>query len=108
MTARTMEGFHHFHDPIRRSYVRDTLLALAKRYAWELEAWAVLANHYHFVAHTSAAQTSAESLRKFLRHLHGDITRHINRLDQAEGRRLWHNYRETRLTHHESYLARLH
>jgi len=108
VTARTLEGVQHFLESDRRTFVRDTLLVLAKRYGWDMEGWAVLSNHYHFVAHTSAIQTSAESLRKFLRHLHGDVTRHINRLDQVEGRKLWHNYRETRLTHHESYLARLH
>jgi putative transposase len=108
VTARTIGGIEHFHDPLRRTFVRDALLGHAKRYGWEMEAWAVLSNHYHFVAHTTASQSNAESLRKFLRHLHGDVTRHINRLDRVEGRKLWHNYRETQLTHHESYFARLH
>lgn len=43
----------------------------------------------------------------FLRHLHGEVTRHVNRLDGIEGRKIWHNYRETWLTFQRSYLARL-
>ena len=33
------------------------LLALAKIYAWHLEAWAVFSNHYHFIAHSPAAMS---------------------------------------------------
>ena len=108
VNARTLNQSPHFRTPERLTFVRDRLLHLAKRYCWELEAWAILSNHYHFVAHTAPGVETARSLKKFLQHLHGDITRHINRLDLAEGRKIWHNYRETLLTHHESYLARLH
>jgi putative transposase len=31
----------------------------------------------------------------------------LNRLDQTPGRQVWFNYRDTRLTHQRSYLARL-
>jgi putative transposase len=31
----------------------------------------------------------------------------VNQLDTASGRQVWHNFRETRLTHQRSYLARL-
>jgi putative transposase len=72
-----------------------------------MEAWAVLVNHYHFVAHTANAQESAESLSSFLKHLHADIARQVNRWDREDGRRIWHNYRETLLTFPDSYYARL-
>jgi len=32
----------------------------------------------------------------------------LNALDQQPGRSVWYNYRDTRLTHQHSYLARLH
>ena len=107
VTARTREQTRHFQPPERLGWACGHLLELAGHYGWRMEAWAVLPNHYHFVAHSPEGATSAESLRKFLRHLHGDITRHINRLDGVEGRKIWQNYRETHLTHEESYLSRL-
>ena len=107
VTARTWEQARHFHSEDRLGFVRDRLLSLALHYGWKLEAWAVLANHYHFVAHSPEPSRSAESLGRFLRHLHGDVTRFINRSDGVEGRTLWHNYRETHLTLQRGYLARL-
>jgi putative transposase len=49
----------------------------------------------------------AESLRDMLGKLHGKTAKWVNRLDGAETRKVWHNYRETRLTYEKSYLARL-
>ena len=40
--------------------------------------------------------------------LHMKTGEWINGLDQAPGRKVWHNYRETRLTFEKSYFARLH
>ena len=43
-----------------------------------------------------------------LRKLHSLATKELNRRENQPGRtRLWQNYRETRLTHQHSYLARL-
>lgn len=39
--------------------------------------------------------------------LHGKTASWLNKRDEAPGRRVWHNYRETRLTIEGSYLARL-
>ena len=108
VTARTLSRQHHFQATERRSFLQAHLLELAARYAWRLEAWAVLTNHYHFVGHSPEGVESAESLRRFLRHFHADTARQVNRLDNTPGRQVWHNYRETRLTLQHSYLARLH
>jgi putative transposase len=43
----------------------------------------------------------------FLRDLHADTATALNRLDSAEGRQVWFNYWDTRLTYERSYLARL-
>lgn len=111
VTARTLERRQHFLDPARRTFLKDQLLALARRYKWRIEAWAVLSNHYIFVGHslgnTEEEPRSAESLRVFLRHFHGEATRHVNQADELQGRKIWHNFRETLLTYQRSYLARL-
>jgi putative transposase len=108
VTARTRTRGTHFAGPERLSLLQERLRALAAHYGWTLEAWCVLANHYHFVAHSPADQNSAESLRRWLRHLHADTARAVNRIDRTPGRQVWQNYRETVLTFQKSYLARLH
>ena len=40
--------------------------------------------------------------------LHERTAKWVNQLDLSPGRKVWHNFRETRLTHEKSYLARLH
>jgi putative transposase len=83
------------------------LLKLANDHGWHLEAWAVFSNHYHFVAHSPAAVSTAETLSKMLGVLHAKTAAWVNRLDEAPGRQVWHNFWETRLTYQRSYLARL-
>ena len=107
VTSRTLEQKPYFHTPERLTMLQDHLLTLAEKYGWRLEAWAVLSNHYHFVAHSPTGETSAASLGKFLRHLHGNVSRQINQADGVQGRQIWQNYRETHLTYQKSYLARL-
>ena len=107
VTARTRNRIPHFDAGERRTLLQDMILALASRYAWTLEAWAVLNNHYHLVAHSPPGVNSAQSLGKFLKHLHADSAREVNRVDAAAGRIVWQNYRDTHLTYQNSYLARL-
>jgi putative transposase len=105
VTAGTLHKEHVFRDPSALDNLQNRLLALAAHYGWQLEAWAVFSNHYHFVAQSPA--TGAASLRPLLRHLHGDTAREQNRQDCQPGRQVWHNYWETQLTFERSYLARL-
>ena len=107
VTARTLNKVPYFCSPDRLGFVRDRLLSLAGHYGWKLEAWAVLSNHYHFVGHSPEFERGAQSLGKFVRHLHSDITRFVNRADGVAGRTLWHNYRETHLVFQHGYMARL-
>lgn len=80
-------------------------LALAQRFGWKREAWAVFSNRYHFVAH--APTEGAGSLPEMLNLLHSKTAAWVNRLDETPGRKVWFNYWETRLTHQKSYWARL-
>ena len=79
----------------------------ANDFAWQLEAWAVFSNHYHFIAHSPEADPNAGSLRDMLGILHVKTARWVNRLDKTPVRKVWFNYRETKLTFERSYLARL-
>src|SRR5204863_8845388 len=47
------------------------------------------------------------SLSQMLGVLHTKTARWVNRLDGMPNRHVWHNFRDTKLTHQKSYLARL-
>jgi hypothetical protein len=49
----------------------------------------------------------ASALSQMLAVLHARTAGWINRLDDAPGRKVWHNFWDTKLTYQKSYLARL-
>ena len=104
VTAATLYKQRFFTKPDHLDLLQDQLLSLAKRYQWQLEAWAVFVNHYHFVGRN---RTESESLDKFLKHLHASTAIEINRHDQTAGRQVWYNFWDSKLTYERSYLARL-
>ncbi|MFT5469408.1 MAG: putative transposase [Verrucomicrobiales bacterium] len=108
VTAGTYRKERFFGSRRRLRMLHDELLKHAKRFKWRLEAWAVFSNHYHFVAHSPEKESDARSLSVFLATLHGKTSATVNEWDDAKGRKVWHNYRETELTFERSYLARLH
>ncbi len=103
-TAGTLGKARLFAGDARLALLENHLLAKANLYHWQIEAWAVFANHYHFVARGCP---ESANLGKFLKHLHSDTARELNRLDGQPKRKVWHNFRETKLTYERSYLARL-
>ena len=104
VTAGTYNKERHFQSPERLTIVHDALLSLAEQYGWDLQAWAVLSNHYHIV---SVSPSDASSLHKLIRHLHSVTAIEINRSDGTPGRKVWHSFWDTHLTYQKSYLARL-
>lgn len=108
VTARTRNQRYLLAEDVMKDWFEAKLLELADEFGWKLEAWCVLSNHYHLVAHSPAGTNSAESLSRMFQKLHSLTTKELNRREQQPGRtRLWQNYRETHLTFPQSYLARL-
>jgi putative transposase len=107
LTAGTYRKEHFFRGANRLSVLHRGLLKLAQDIDWQLEAWAVFSNHYHFVAHSPESEDSAESLSRMLGLLHEKTAKWINKLDGKAGRQVWHNFWETKLTYEKSYLVRL-
>jgi putative transposase len=107
LTVGTYLKAHHFRGPERLKLLHDALLRTADSFRWHLEAWAVFSNHYHFVGHSPGDEDNAKSLPVMLKELHRTMSLRVNDLDDSPGRRVWFNYRETRLTYQRSYLARL-
>ena len=104
VTAGTYLKKPTFAGPQRLEYLCDRIRELAEKYQWQLQAWAVFPNHYHFVA-LSFPQSA--SLASFTRHLQSVTTMQANRWDGTRGRKVWFHYWETDLAYPESYFARL-
>ena len=79
VTAATYQKAHYFRGAERLRVLQRGLLKLAADYGWQIEAWVVFPNHYHFVAHSPAALPSAENLPKMLTKLHTKTATWLNR-----------------------------
>ena len=104
VTCGTYLKAHHFRGHKRLGMLCEALLGGAAKYGWNLQAWAVFSNHYHFVALSPA---DAGNLRTFLNELHSQTSSAINQEDVAAGRQVWYQYWDTHLTFERSYFARL-
>ncbi len=104
VTAGTYRKQPFFNSAERLRFLCETLLNLAARYEWKLEAWAVFPNHYHFVA---ASPEKATTLARFISHLHTATAKEVNRRDETSERKVWFQYWDSLITYQRSYLARL-
>ena len=105
VTGSLLYNKHLLKDDKHKSLVCEILFERANHWGWELEGWAVLENHYHFIAR---APDNALTLETFIRQFHSKSAVELNRLDHELGRQVWHNYWDTCITHETSYYARLH
>ena len=107
LTGATYRKEHFFRGRERLEVLHRGLLTVARDFGWTLEAWAVFSNHYHFVGHSPRSEETADSLREMIAMLHEKTAKWVDKLDGTPGRKVWHNYRETKLTFEKSYFARL-
>ncbi len=104
VTAGTLHKRALFDGPEALSTLQSLLLAVAKQAGWQLEAWAVFANHYHFIGRREA---ESATLRDWIGELHSRSAIALNQWHGTPGRKVWFNYWDTQLTYERSYLARL-
>jgi putative transposase len=104
VTCGTLHKVHLLDSRERLSLVLDRLLDLAEEFGWRMQAWAVLVNHYHFVA---LSPDDPSNLETFLAQLHRETARVLNQWDGAPGRQVWFQYWDSRITYERSYFARL-
>lgn len=114
ITAGTYQKIHIFDNADKLTFVRDALLSLASSYSWNLEAWAIMSNHYHFIVtplencvQSKGKPSHPRSLQRLIAHLHSITAREVNIIDKKPGRKVWFQYWDTHLTYERSYLARL-
>ena len=104
LTAATLHKARLFDTDEKRDRLERMLLSMAKAANWQLEAWAVLSNHYHLVARGNA---DSVPFGEFVSALHSKSAIDLNRVEGVQGSKIWYNFWDTKLTHQYSYLARL-
>jgi putative transposase len=104
VTAGTYLKTMLFDSKEKRNFLLQTLFNEAKQWGWSLQAWAVMPNHYHFVAR---APENAETLKRMITSLNSKSAIWLNKTDGAPGRKVWFQYWDSCLTYERSYLARL-
>ena len=104
VTAGTYLKMHYFKTNEALELLHDSLLSLSRDFGWELHAWTVFSNHYHFVARSPADPTN---LKTWLGKLHQFTASAVNTRDHTPNRRVWFQYWDSKITISSSYLARL-
>lgn len=107
VTAGTYPRQHHFRKAHQLNYLQASLLRMTRMAGWTLEAWAVFSHHYHFIAHSPQQLFDAVSLARLIGDVHSMTGKWLNETDGVPGRKVWHNYWDTRLSFPISYRARL-
>ncbi len=105
VTGGTYYKERFFNTPGRLTLLWNELLRQAERFSWQFHAWAILQNHYHFVAQ---APDEPKTLRSMIQAVHSISARAVNAEDKVQGRKIWYQFRDTCITHEKSYFARLH
>ncbi|MFH0908413.1 MAG: hypothetical protein V1929_06605 [bacterium] len=104
VTCGTYGKLHHLSSPERLDLVQGMLFDCAVEYEWQIQAWAILSNHYHFVASSPGAPAT---LSRMLSKLHTLTARTLNSWDATPGRKVWYQYFDSHITYASSYYARL-
>jgi putative transposase len=103
ITAETYKKELLFLGNEKLNILYELLISTSKYYNINLNAWALLPNHYHIILTTE----NAESLKKFISSLHKNSSRKLNEFDNKTGRKVWHNFWDTQITYEKSYIARI-
>ena len=104
VTAATYRRAPYLVTPKRKDLFQNALFAIASEFGWELHAWAILNEHYHFIARSP---DNPATLRRFISKLHMTTAKAFNREDGTPGRKVWFQYWDSQITFQRSYLARL-
>jgi putative transposase len=104
VTAGTYHKLSHLNSPLWLDFFLESFFRRVSEFEWSLRGWAVMPNHYHFVA---ASPSDPSTLSKLVGKLHMQTAKQLNLWDDAPGRKVWFQYRDSHITFERSYLARL-
>lgn len=103
VTTATQHEAPLFRGELRLDFLQNTLVELAQQFGWELQAWTIVPNHYHFIAISPAPQT----LHALVEQFHAVTARYLKQQDNSLGPRIWSPAGERFLSHENTYLSRL-
>ena len=104
VTGGTYLKAHYLNTSAKLDLFRNLFYDCVAESGWDLHAWAVLSNHYHFIA---SSPDDPGALPRMISKLHTLSAREINRIDSQPGRKIWFQYFDTHITFQNSYLPRL-
>jgi putative transposase len=104
VTGATLYKEPFLDSDAKRANFCETLLERAIVLGWSMKAWAVMPNHYHFVAQSPE---NAISLKSLIQGIHSINAKFVNQIDETPGRRVWYNYWDTCIRTEQSYYARM-
>ena len=102
ITASTFLKRHYYTHASDLDRIQEQLFELTRLYDCQLQAWALMSNHYHLVA-----ECAGPALKAMLKKLHQAEGFACNQRDGVTGRQVWYQVRDTQLTFEKSWLARL-
>jgi Transposase and inactivated derivatives len=105
VTGAILRNQHIINENRKKEFVLQVLFERSELLGWNIEAWAILHNHYHFIAQ---APEHADTLTKLIKQIHSVTAIQMNKWDGTPGRQVWFNYWDSCITDEKSYLARLH
>ena len=82
VTCGTYMKQHQFQSSERLRLLCETLQRLAAKYGWNLQAWAVFSNHYHWVG---LSPQDPVTLRTLVSELHTETSTALNEADHTPG-----------------------
>ncbi len=104
VTAGTYLKAHFFKSPDLLDLLQYSLLSLSKESGWQLKAWAIFSNHYHFIAESPK---DPSNLKIWIAQLHQTTAHEVNCRDNTPNRKVWYQYWDSHITIQTSYLARM-
>lgn len=103
LTAACYEHKHHMRSQERRIQVLHRLTDLFTADGMEIQAWAILPNHYHLLVHV----TDFGALGGIFRQVHGATSRQWNLQDVTPGRKVWYRYADRAMRSERHYYTTL-
>lgn len=101
VTGGTAKKTYLFDTPEKLDKVQEILLKLAVEFHWQLEAWSLFSNHYHFLV----SSKTPENLDVFIETFHLQTTEMINAIDTVENRKVWSDYSVNKIIMQASHYA---
>lgn len=103
ITAANYEHAHIMSTPERRTEFEGRLALALKEINAQVEGWAILSNHYHFLAGVE----SLDHVSAMLKQLHGSTSYEWNKADGKTGRRVWYKFADRLIRDERHYYCAL-